>query len=154
MSPYAFDSINTRLSSQNKDRKFTGCKGGSAPSFHGRTGEIRFSKLARYYAFGFRDAGKVSNLVMTCDGQTVPYTTTGKYVDNNVCKDCPQGYYCSGKTKTPIKIEEVKAWNTGIKHHDVGLAKTFSQFTSSGALLIDGNGGTGYNVVSNIFWCV
>ena len=34
----------------------------------GGSGDIRFSEPARYFAFGFRDAGSVTELSMTCDG--------------------------------------------------------------------------------------
>ena len=46
------------------------------------------------------------------------------------------------------------AWNTGQKTHDLDLTKTYSQFTTNAAVLLDNNADTGINVVSNVFWYV
>jgi hypothetical protein len=130
------------------------CKGSNAASYHSNTGKaIYFKQRAMYYAFGFRDAGKVSKLTMTCDGDSVPFRTTGQYVDNGVCKNCPAGSSCASGKPVKLKIKSVRAWNTGQKTHDRNLDKKYSQFNTNAASLIDSNtGGTGINVVSNYFW--
>merc|ERR1712146_32989 len=80
--------------------------------------------------------------------------TVSSYVENNVCKPCPPGYSCAGETKTLLRIDSVMAWNTGQKNHDVGLSKSFSEFKTNAASFIDGNSGTGIDIVSNIFWYI
>ena len=44
-----------------------------AASTHGKgTGNvIRFDNAAKYYAFGFRDGGKVTAVKVTCDGKVI-----------------------------------------------------------------------------------
>merc|ERR1711981_740739 len=75
------------------------CKGSNAASYHSNTGKaIYFRGYAMYYAFGFRDASRVSKLTMTCNGEAVPFRTQGQYVKNGVCTKCPAGNSCaSGK---------------------------------------------------------
>jgi hypothetical protein len=57
----------------NNRRTHNNCKGGRAASYHSNRGKmIYFSAAAKYYAFGFRDAGRVSNLQMWCNERLVP----------------------------------------------------------------------------------
>merc|ERR1712072_1198086 len=139
----------------NNLRKINGfCKGGNAASYHSNTNKaIYFRNLAMYYAFGFRDAGKVSQLKMKCNSDPVPFRTQGQYVKDGNCLKCPDGMSCASGKPVKLKISKVMAWNTGQRTHDRNLDKKFSQFTTNAASLIDSNtGGSGINVVSNYFW--
>jgi len=139
----------------NNLRKINGiCKGGNAASYHSNTGKaIYFRNRAMYYSFGFRDAGRVSKLKMTCNGESVKFRTQGRYVAGGECKTCPAGNSCASGKPVKMKIKSVKAWNTGQKTHDRNLDRKYSQFNTNAASLIDSNtGGTGINVVSNYFW--
>ena len=165
-----------------KTRKFSGCKGGSAASYHGKTGEIRFDKAAKYYAFGFRDAGLLSKLDMKC-GKTIMLKAEHKYrrsdgqcaacpkgfgCDGRLacpiakfsvagkCQDCPAGYTCDGvgkfKCLPDVGIEAVRGWNSGQKNHDVDLTKRWSQFNLDGKTLRDDKSYTGFDIIENYFW--
>jgi hypothetical protein len=130
------------------------CKGSNAASYHSNTGKaIYFKQRAMYYAFGFRDAGKVSKLKMLCNNDAVPFRTQGQYIKGGKCVKCPAGNSCAGGKPVKMKIQSVKAWNSGQRTHDRQLDKKFSQFNTNAASLIDSNtGGSGINVVSNYFW--
>jgi hypothetical protein len=80
----------------NNKRTFTGCKGGRAASYHGRDRTISFTKNAKYYAFGFRDAGTVSDLTMKCKGALVAPAKTRYRDAQGKCASCPAGLVCSG----------------------------------------------------------
>ena len=58
-----------------------------------------------YYAFGFRDAGKVSSIRMKCEGKIVG-APRPSHVEDNVCKSCPDGFVCDGKKKTKCASKE------------------------------------------------
>jgi len=139
----------------NNLRKINGiCQGGNAASYHSNSNkQITFKSRAAYYAFGFRDAGRVSRLTMKCEGKNVNFNTQEKYAVKGECKSCPKTYSCASGKPIKLQMEKVMAWNTNQKTHDHDLSASFSQFTTNAASLVDGNtGGTGINVVSNYFW--
>merc|ERR1711981_735924 len=139
----------------NNLRKIDGiCQGGNAASYHSNSNkQIAFRQRAMYYAFGFRDAGRVSRLTMKCEGKNVNFRTQEKYGDKGVCKTCPKGSSCASGKPIKLQIEKVMGWNTNQKTNDHDLSASFSQFKTNAASLIDSNtGGTGINVVSNYFW--
>ena len=167
---------------QGTNRKFTGCKGGTAASYHGKP-QMKFTTSAKYYALGFRDAGLVSALNIKC-GNAIVTKAEHKFRDSdNKCQACPKGFGCNGRVACPknayatldgqckacpagntcdgvgkqeckpsIGVESVMAWNTGQKNHDVDLTKSWSQFTTSGKVLRDKKSSTSLSVVSNYFW--
>jgi len=157
---YSMDGSNWVCKSEYRDtgnnlRTINGiCKGGNAASYHSNTGKsIFFNARAQYFAFGFRDAGQVRKLDMTCEGKSVPFRTQAQYIKDGTCMKCPKGMSCASGKPVKLKISKVMAWNTGQRTHDYDLSKSFSQFTTNAASLIDSNtGGTGINVVSNYFW--
>jgi hypothetical protein len=139
----------------NNLRKINGiCQGGNAASYHSNSNkQITFKSRAAYYAFGFRDAGRVSRLTMKCEGKNVNFRTQEKYAVKGECKSCPAGNSCASGKPIKLKIKTVKAWNSGQKTHDRQLDRKYSQFNTNAASLIDSNtGGTGISVVSNYFW--
>jgi nitrite reductase/ring-hydroxylating ferredoxin subunit len=137
-------------------RKINGlCQGGNAASYHSNSNKaITFKQRATYYAFGFRDAGRVYTLTMKCEGKNVNFKTQEKYVDDkNTCKTCSRTYSCASGKPVKLQMEKVMAWNTNQKTSDHALSASFKQFTTNAASLVDSNtGGTGINVISNYFW--
>merc|ERR1719183_2222594 len=135
-----------------------------------------------YYAFGFRDAGTVSQITGSCQGDLlskpppmsvknnkcvqcpagnacadgVATPCGNKWADGGKCKDCPDDNICKGGKASMCDrtkgISAVRAWNSNKKTHDLDLSVSWDEMNVDASILLDGSTGTYINVVSNYFW--
>ena len=63
-------------------------------------------------------------------------------------------YHPPCHSEVPLGIASAMAWNTGQETIDLDLTKTYSQFTTDAAFLLDKDATSFIKTDSRIFWCV